>query len=98
MLALDRILRVLAPRRSRRVHDDAAAERLLTRRRQERVDVRLLDAVPQRVELALDGDRACVFVNRDRHQVDARVARAALRPLAPQEDLLELVGETRIVE
>ena len=98
LLALDRILRVLAPRRSRRVHDDAAAERLLTRRRQERVDVRLLDAVPQRVELALDGDRACVFVNRDRHQVDARVARAALRPLAPQEDLLELVGETRIVE
>ena len=54
--------------------------------------------MPQRVELALDGDRARVFVDRDRHQVDARVARAALRPLAPQVDLLELVRETRVVE
>ena len=52
----------------------------------------------QRVELALDGDRACVFVDRDRHQVDARVARTTLGPLTPQVDLLELVGETRVVE
>ena len=98
LLALDRVLRVLAPRCARRVHDDAAAERLLARRRQERVNVRLLNAMPQRVELALNRDRACVFVDRDRHQVDARIARAALRPLAPQVDLLELVRETRIVE
>ena len=98
LLALDRVLRVLAPRRARRVHDDAAAERLLTRRRQERVNVRLLNAVTQRVELALDGDRACVFVDRDRHQVDTRVARTALRPLTPQVDFLELVRETRVVE
>lgn len=98
LLALDRVLRVLAPRRARRVHDDAATERLLTRRRQERVNVRLLNAMPQRVELALDRDRARVFVDRDRHQVDTRVARAALRPLGPQVDLLELVRETRVVE
>ena len=98
LLALDRILRVLAPRRARRVHDDAAAEGLLARRRQERVNVRLLNAVTQRVELALDGDRACVFVDRDRHQVDTRVARATLGPLTPQVDLLELVRETRVVE
>ena len=98
LLALNRVLRVLTPRRARRVHDDAAAERLLARRRQERVNVRLLNAVTQRVELALNRDRACVFVDRDRHQVDARVARAALWPLAPQVDLLELVRETCIVE
>ena len=98
LLALDRVLRVLPPRRARRVHDDAAAERLLTRRRQERVNVCLLDTVTQRVELALNRDRACVFVDGDRHQVNTRVARAALRPLAPQVDLLELVCETRIVE
>ena len=36
--------------------------------------------------------------DRDRHQIDARVARAALRPLAPQVDFLELVRETRVVE
>ena len=36
--------------------------------------------------------------DRDRHQIDARVARAALRPLTPQVDLLELVRETSIVE
>ena len=52
----------------------------------------------QRVELALNRDRASVFVDRDRHQVNARVARATLRPLAPQVDLLELVRETRVVE
>ena len=98
LLALDRVLRVLPPRRARRVHDDAAAERLFARRRQERVNVRLLNAVTQCVELALNGDRACVLVDGDRHQVDARVARAALRPLAPQVDLLELVRETRVME
>ena len=98
LLALDRVLRVLSPRRARRVHDDAATERLLTRRRQERVNVRLLNAVIQRVELALNRDRACVFVDRDRHQVNARVARTTLGPLTPQVDLLELVRETRIVE
>ena len=98
LLTLDRILRVLAPRRARRVHDDAAAERLLTRRRQERVNVRLLNAVTQRVEFALNGDRALSVADRDRHQIDARVARAALGPLAPQVDFLELVGETRVME
>ena len=98
MLALDRVLCVLAPRRARRVHDDAAAERLLTRRRQERVNVRLLNAVTQRVELALDGHRTLAVADRDRHQIDARVARATLGPLALQVDLLELVRETRVVE
>ena len=98
LLALDRVLRVLTPRRARRVHDDAATERLLTRRRQERIDIRLLNAVTQRVELALNRDRTLVVTDRNRHQVDARVARAALRPLAPQVDLLELVRETGIVE
>ena len=98
LLTLDRVLRVLSPRRARRVHDDAAAERLLARRREERVNVCLLNAVTQRVELALNGNRACVFVDGDRHQVNARVARAALRPLAPQVDFLELVRETSIVE
>ena len=38
LLALDRVLRVLSPRRARRIHDDAAAERLLARRREERVN------------------------------------------------------------
>ena len=52
----------------------------------------------QRVELALNRDRTLFIPDRDRHQVDARVARAALRPLAPQVDLLELVRETGIVE
>ena len=52
----------------------------------------------QRVELALNRDRACVLVDGDRHQVNARVARTTLRPLTPQVDLLELVRETRIVE
>ena len=98
LLTLDRVLRVLTPRRARRVHDDAAAERLLTRRRQERVNVRLLNAVTQRVELALNRDRALAVADRDRHQVNARVARATLRPLAPQVDLLELVRETCVVE
>ena len=98
LLSLDHVLRVLAPRCARRVHDNAATERLLTRRRQERVNVRLLNAMPQRVELALNRDRACIFVDRDRHQVDAGVARAALGPLTPQVDLLELVRETRVVE
>ena len=32
------------------------------------------------------------------YQVDARVAGAALRPLAPEVDLFELVSETRVVE
>ena len=98
LLALDRILRVLAPRRARRIHDDAAAERLLTRRRQERVNVRLLNAVTQRVELALNRDRTRARVDGDRYQVNASVARAMLRPLTPQVDFLELVGETRVVE
>ena len=98
LLALDRVLRVLAPRRARRVHDDAAAERLLARSRQERVDVGLLHAVAGRVELALDGDRTRARVDGDCHQVDACVARAALRPLAPQVDLLELVRKTRVME
>ena len=98
LLALNRVLRILTPRRARRVHDDAATERLLTRRRQERIDIRFLNAVTHRVELALNRDRTLVVPDRDRHQVDARVARAALRPLAPQVDFLELVGETSIVE
>ena len=98
LLTLDRILRVLPPRRARRVHDDAAAERLLARRREERVNVRLLNAVTQRVELALNRDRALSVADGDRHQVDARVTRAMLRPLAPQVDFLELVRETRVVE
>ena len=98
LLALDRVLRVLTPRRPRRVHDDAAAERLLARCRQERVNVRLLNAVTQRVELALNGHRTLAVADRDRHQVNARVARAALGPLAPQVDFLELVRETRVVE
>lgn len=98
LLALNRVLRVLTPWRARRVHDDAATERLLTRRRQERVNVRLLNAVTQRVELALNRDRTLIVTDRNRHQVDARVARAALRPLAPQVDFLELVRETSIVE
>ena len=98
LLALDRILRVLTPRRARRVHDDAAAERLFARCRQERVNVRLLNAVTQRVELALNGHRTLAVVDRDRNQVDARVARAALRPLTPQVDLLELVRETSVME
>ena len=51
-----------------------------------------------RVELALNRDRTLVVPDRDRHQVDARVARAALRPLAPQVDFLELVRETGIVK
>ena len=98
LLALDRVLRVLTPRRPRRVHDDATTERLLARRREERVNVRLLNAVTQRVELALNRDRACAWVDGDRHQVDARITRAALRPLAPEVDLLELVRETRVME
>ena len=98
LLALDRVLRVLAPRRARRVDDNAATERLFTRRRQERVDVRLLNAVTQRVELALNRDRTLSVADGDRHQIDASVARAALRPLAPQVDLLELVRETRVME
>ena len=36
--------------------------------------------------------------DRDSRQVDARVARAALGPLTPQVDILELVRETRVVE
>ena len=52
----------------------------------------------QRVELALNGHRTLAVVDRDRHQVDARVARAMLRPLAPQVDLLELVRETSVME
>ena len=98
LLALNRVLRVLTPRRARRVHDNAATERLLARRRQERVNVRLLNAVTQCVELALDGDRALSVADRDRYQVNAGVARAALRPLAPQVDLLELVRETSVME
>ena len=98
LLTLDRVLRVLTPRRPRRVHDDAAAERLFARRRQERVNVRLLNAVTQCVELALNGHRALSVADGDRHKVDSRVARAALRPLAPQVDFLELVRETRVME
>ena len=52
----------------------------------------------QRVELALNRDRTLSVPDRNRHQVNARVARAALRPLAPQVDFLELVRETSIVE
>ena len=98
LLALNRVLRVLTPRRARRVHDNAATERFLTRCRQERIDIRFLNAVTHRVELALNRDRTLFIPDRDRYQVDARVARAALRPLAPQVDLLELVRETSVVE
>ena len=50
------------------------------------------------VELALNRDRTGVLLVGDRDEVDASVTGAALRPLAPQVDLFELVRETRIME
>ena len=52
----------------------------------------------RRVELAQNRDRTRVLLVGDRDQVDARVTGAALRPLAPQIDLFELVSETRVME
>ena len=52
----------------------------------------------RRVELALNRDGAGVLLVGDRNQVDACVTGAALRPLAPEVDLFELVSESSVME
>ena len=51
----------------------------------------------RRVELTLNRDGASALLVGDSNQVNARVASAALRPVAPQIDLFELVSETRVM-
>jgi hypothetical protein len=92
LLTDERRLRVLAPRRIRRVEDQTAREGVLSRCREEAVDVGLLNRVAPRIKFTLRRADAALANLRD--DVDARIRLGLIVLLCPiriQPDLAELL-------
>lgn len=95
LLILEGFLSVLAPVVGRG-HDQPRPERLLAGRREERVDVLLLERVVGREELALDG-RQVTGLSLPSHEVDSGVRLSvAVGPLHPEPNIAEPVSPDRI--